>query len=157
MQSDALLAVRCQLGEVDALDELVRRFHPALSTYAHRVTGSDDAAADVVQEIWLRVVRGLPRLREPERLRAWLFGIAHRALMDRFRQHYANREVTGVDHSRLIASIRTLEGRLRERPWTKVVPNGQAVSVGEWDLRRWVAESLDTTREIAALAPGSPA
>ena len=97
MQPDALLAVRCQLGEADAFDELVRRFHPALATYARRLTGSDDAAADAVQEMWLRVIRALPRLREPQRLRAWLFGIAHRTLMDRFRQVYANAEVTGID------------------------------------------------------------
>ena len=97
MQPDALLAVRCQLGQPDAFDELVGRFHPALSTYARRLTGSDDAAADAVQEIWLRAVRALPQLREPERLRSWLFGIAHRTLMDRFRQQYATQEITGVD------------------------------------------------------------
>ena len=105
MPSDALLAVRCQLGEADAFDELVRRFHPALSTYARRLTSSDDAAADAVQDIWLRAVRALPRLREPERLRAWLFGIAHRALMDRFRHQYASLEVTGVDDADAAAEV----------------------------------------------------
>jgi RNA polymerase sigma factor (sigma-70 family) len=97
MQQDALLAVRCQLGEADAFDELVRRFHPALATYARRLTGSDDAAADAVQEIWLGAIRALPRLREPQRLRSWLFGIAHRTLMDRFRRQYAKPEITGMD------------------------------------------------------------
>jgi RNA polymerase sigma factor (sigma-70 family) len=97
MQQDALLAVRCQLGEADAFDELVRRFHPALATYARRLTGSDDAAADTVQDIWLKAIRALPRLREPQRLRAWLFGIAHRTLMDRFRQQYAKPEITGIE------------------------------------------------------------
>jgi RNA polymerase sigma-70 factor (ECF subfamily) len=76
MITDAVLAVRCQLGEIDAFDQLVERFHPALYRYARRLTGGDDAAGDVVQDIWVRVVRGLPRLREPERLRAWIFSIA---------------------------------------------------------------------------------
>lgn len=97
--TDALLAVRCQLGDAEAFDELVERFHPALFRYIRRLTGSDDAASDTVQDVWLRVVRGLPRLREPERLRAWIFGIAHRALMDRLRQRYARPEDTGVDVS----------------------------------------------------------
>jgi RNA polymerase sigma factor (sigma-70 family) len=99
MTSDAVLAIRCQLGEVEAFDGLVERFHPALHNYARRLTGGDEAASDAVQDIWLRVVRGLPRLREPERLRSWIFGIAHRTLMDRLRERYSDREVTGVDVS----------------------------------------------------------
>ena len=99
MITDAVLAVRCQLGEVEAFDQLVERFHPALYSYSRRLTGDDDAASDVVQDIWVRVVRGLPGLREPERLRAWIFSIAHRTLMDRLRERYADREVTGVDIS----------------------------------------------------------
>lgn len=55
-------------------------------------------------------------------------------------------------HPGLIDSIRLLRTRLRERPWTKVLPDGQAVTVGEWDLQRRIAESLDTTREIASMA-----
>jgi len=99
MITDAILAVRCQLGDLEAFDQLVERFHPALYNYARRLTGGDDAASDVVQDIWLRVVRGLPRLREPGRLRSWIFSIAHRALVDRLRDRYSDREVTGVDLS----------------------------------------------------------
>jgi RNA polymerase sigma-70 factor (ECF subfamily) len=36
----------------------------------------------------------MPGLRHPERLRAWLFGIARRALMDRLRRQYARAEDT---------------------------------------------------------------
>jgi RNA polymerase sigma-70 factor (ECF subfamily) len=94
---DERLAVRCQLGEPGAFDELVARWHPALWTYARRITGSDDAAADAVQDAWLRVVRGLPRLREPARIRAWIFGIARRVLMDRLRAQYAAPAMADVD------------------------------------------------------------
>ena len=87
--SDELLAVRCQLGEPDALDALIARWHPALWSYARRVTGDPDAAADVVQDAWLRILRALPGLRDPARLRPWMFGIARRVLMDRFRAQYA--------------------------------------------------------------------
>jgi RNA polymerase sigma-70 factor (ECF subfamily) len=79
---DDLLAVRCQLGEREAFDELIRRWHVPLWKYARRLTGDDDAAADCVQDTWLRVVRGVARLREPASLRAWLFGIARRVVME---------------------------------------------------------------------------
>ena len=104
MTTDALIAVRCQLGEAEAFDELVARFHPALFRYARRLTGNDDAAADAVQDVWLRVLRGLQNLREPERLRSWLFGVAHRALMDRLRTHYRRPEITDHDFAEVPAS-----------------------------------------------------
>lgn len=90
-RSDELLAVRCQLGEPAAFDALVERWHPALWAYVRRVSDDDDQAAELLQDTWLRVLRAMPRLRDPARLRPWLFGIARRALMDRLRDRYAAR------------------------------------------------------------------
>jgi len=87
--ADEWLAIRCQLGEPEAFDALVERWHTPLCAYARRVTASDDAASDVVQDVWLRIVRGISRLRDPARLRPWIFGIARRVLMDRLRDKYA--------------------------------------------------------------------
>jgi hypothetical protein len=33
-------------SDVDAFDQLVERFHPALYSYARRLTGDDEAASD---------------------------------------------------------------------------------------------------------------
>jgi RNA polymerase sigma-70 factor (ECF subfamily) len=108
---DERLAVRCQLGEPGAFDALVARWHPALWTYARRITGSDDAAADAVQEAWLRVVRGLPRLRDPGRIRAWIFGIARRVLMDRLRAQYAAPAMADVDMAHIDGAIESAAAR----------------------------------------------
>lgn len=94
---DDLLAVRCQLGEREAFDELIRRWHEPLWKYARRLTGDEDAAADTVQETWLRVLRGIARLRDPARLRAWLFGIARRVVMDRLRASYSEPAMVALD------------------------------------------------------------
>ncbi len=85
---DELLAIRCQLGEPAAFDGLVERWHPPLLRYLERMTSGDEAA-DLAQEVWLRVLRAMPRLREPARLRSWLFAIARRTLMDHLRLRYA--------------------------------------------------------------------
>lgn len=92
-----LLAVRCQLGERAALDALVARWHLPLWKYARRLAGSEAAADDAVQDVWLRVLRGLPGLREPARLRPWIFGIARRVLMDRLRAQYAAPAIADLD------------------------------------------------------------
>jgi RNA polymerase sigma factor (sigma-70 family) len=86
--ADELLAIRCQLGEPEALDALIARWHEPLRRYLLRTLGARPEAEDVVQDTWLRVVRALPRLEDPARLRAWLFGIARRALMDQLRRDY---------------------------------------------------------------------
>jgi RNA polymerase sigma factor (sigma-70 family) len=94
---DEWLVLRCQIGEREAFDPLIARWHPMLWRYAVRVTDDPDAASDVVQEVWLRVLRGLGRLRDAARFRAWLFGIARRVLMDRLRVRYAEPRFEAVD------------------------------------------------------------
>ncbi|WP_457388413.1 RNA polymerase sigma factor [Roseateles sp. P5_E1] len=86
--ADELLVIRCQLGERPAFDELIARWHQPLWRYARQLSGNDAAADDAAQEVWLRVLRGISRLREGAKLRSWLFGIAHRVLMDRLREQY---------------------------------------------------------------------
>ena len=86
---DALLAVRCQLGEREAFDALIRRWAQPLQRHVARVAGDGHAAEELVQDIWLRVVQGIGRLQDPFKFRPWLFGIAHRRLMDELRGRYA--------------------------------------------------------------------
>lgn len=93
--SDELLVVRCQLGEREAFAELVRGWHPVIERYVGRMLGG--SSDDVVQEIWLAVFKGLPRLRQPDRFTPWLFAIARRAVMNRLRDEYARHETEPVD------------------------------------------------------------
>jgi RNA polymerase sigma factor (sigma-70 family) len=86
--ADELLVVRCQLGEPGAFDALIARWHQPLWIYIRRMAGRDDEAQDILQDVWLRAIRGIPRLRDGSRLRAWLFGITRRVLMDRLRRRY---------------------------------------------------------------------
>ena len=95
--ADELLAIRCQLGERDAFDELIERYAERLRGYVRRVADSESEADDMVQDIWLRALRGLPGLREPARLRAWVFSIAHRVIVDRLRSRYAERADAPID------------------------------------------------------------
>ncbi|WP_312319010.1 sigma-70 family RNA polymerase sigma factor [Stenotrophomonas sp.] len=96
-QVDALLVVRCQLGERPAFDTLISRWTPSLHRYALKLAQDRDLADDLVQDVWVKVLRGLRRLREPERFRPWLFGIAHRTFIDRLRIRYALPEDVHVD------------------------------------------------------------
>ena len=100
-RADELLAIRCQLGERDAFEALIARWHEPLWRYLRRLAGSNDAAADLSQDTWLRVLRGIASLREQARLRPWLFGIARRVAMDRLRRQYTQ----AVDASAVLEDI----------------------------------------------------
>jgi len=86
--ADELVVVRCQLGEREAFAELVERWHRPLWSFVHRMVGDLARSDDLTQEIWLRVVRGLPRLAVPARFPAWLFTLARRVVYDDLRQSY---------------------------------------------------------------------
>ena len=68
-----------------AVSDLFDRHHLALFRYAYRYTRRPDLAEDIVQEVFLRVVRGRDSYNERQRETAWLFTIAHRLLVDRSR------------------------------------------------------------------------
>ena len=87
--ADELLVVRCQLGERAAFEALAARWYRPLWRYVRNVAGNDAAADDAAQDVWIAVLRGIGGLRDGARLRSWLFGIAHRIMMERLRAQYA--------------------------------------------------------------------
>ena len=87
-QEDAVLAIRCQLGEHDAWVELVARWHPRLWRFVRRMLTNQSTAEDVLQTIWLRIVRSMVQLEHPEALAAWLYRIARLAIADQLREQY---------------------------------------------------------------------
>jgi len=65
---------------------LYKRTAPSLRAYAARVLGSATHADDIVQESFLRLVRSTPDTTDPQQLRALLFRIAGRLIVDHWRQ-----------------------------------------------------------------------
>ena len=82
------LALRCQSGEPGAFEDLISVMERPLHYYAMSLTGSEDSALDVLQEVWLRAFRGMRKLRDPGSLRPWLYSITHGVAVDRIRRDY---------------------------------------------------------------------
>jgi RNA polymerase sigma-70 factor (ECF subfamily) len=57
------------------IEELARRFGPALLRLARTFVSSDALAQEVVQETWLAVLEGLAGFRGESSLKTWLFSI----------------------------------------------------------------------------------
>jgi RNA polymerase sigma-70 factor (ECF subfamily) len=65
--------------------DLFARHHLPLFRYAYRHTRRRDLAEDIVQEVFVRVMRSRDTYDERQREIAWLFTIARRLLIDRNR------------------------------------------------------------------------
>lgn len=92
-----LLVARCQLGEPAAFERLVERWHLPIWRWVRGVAGDPAVAEEIVQEAWLRILRGIGRLRDPARLRSWLFSIVRRTFVDRLRWRYAEERNEPLD------------------------------------------------------------
>lgn len=85
---DERLAIRCQLGDQDAWDELVRRWNPKLARFLNRMINDSLVAEDLTQQIWLKTVRSISQLKDHRSLAPWIYRIARTAVTDRLRKQY---------------------------------------------------------------------
>ena len=77
---DELLVVAAILGNLEAFEELVVRYRPAVVRLARSIVGAD-YAEDVAQDSLLLAFKALPTIEEPGKFAAWLSAITrHRAL-----------------------------------------------------------------------------
>ncbi len=72
-------------GDMDAFDRLVERHHVFVYNIVHGVVGNADEAADVVQEVFLLVLRKLGSFRRGSRFATWLYRVAVNRALDRAR------------------------------------------------------------------------
>ncbi|PCG87330.1 RNA polymerase [Streptomyces sp. WZ.A104] len=84
-------------GDQQAKDRLVAAYLPLLYNVVGRALDGHADVDDVVQETVLRMLRGLPELRDPERFRSWLVAIA----MNEIRQNWRERQSGAMPADRL--------------------------------------------------------
>lgn len=84
-----ILVLRCQRGDRPAFDELVRAWERKLFFYIRRLVANEEDAWQILQEVWLHVLRGIHALREPGRLPVWLYAVTRNTVMSHHREEYA--------------------------------------------------------------------
>ena len=72
MEVDRRLVEAAQAGDREAMSELVRVTHRGVYSQALRLLGNPDDAADVTQDVYLRVVRKLGGFRHEASFTTWL-------------------------------------------------------------------------------------
>ncbi len=83
---DAALMLRYAGGEIRAFDLLYARNKGRLFRYLMRHVGQPSAAADIFQEVWMRVIAARDRYRPSAKFATFLFHIAHHCAIDYHRR-----------------------------------------------------------------------
>lgn len=73
------IAARAQLGEREALEQLLRNLQQPLRAHIASVVRDEELALDVLQTVLFTIYRRLTTLRDPQWVRAWAYRIATRA------------------------------------------------------------------------------
>jgi RNA polymerase sigma-70 factor (ECF subfamily) len=87
---------RARQRDSAAFETLVEIYSPRLYGYFYRLTGRREDAEDLLQEVFVRVVRMIGRYEHENRFDAWLFRIATNLVRDRVRRR---RRAAGVESS----------------------------------------------------------
>jgi RNA polymerase sigma-70 factor (ECF subfamily) len=98
LQAEAELARALTAGELEAFDRFVEHFRSKVFHYAWLMCGRPEDAEEVAQETLLRVFASIDQLREPGRVRGWVFRIARNAcLMHRRKSVFAPAQELSLD------------------------------------------------------------
>jgi RNA polymerase sigma factor (sigma-70 family) len=100
--SDAELARAAATGDRRAFAMIYDRYADRLHDFCVGMVRDRDAAADCVQDVFCAAATQLPKLREPDRLRPWLYAIARnealRCIRDRRREQVSDELPEAASH-----------------------------------------------------------
>jgi RNA polymerase sigma-70 factor (ECF subfamily) len=75
-EEDARILRGLRSGIEGAYEELIERYEQQIFGMVYRLLGNQSDASDVVQEVFLKVFRGVSTFREQSSLRTWIYRIA---------------------------------------------------------------------------------
>lgn len=136
--SDEFLMRAVQGGDLEALGELFERHHRPVFQFLSRTTGDPAAAEDLVQEVFVRILKYRHTFDSGARFETWLFRIARNARADHFRKRQP--PATPVDEALDVAGSEPGPAAQLER----------AVDVRQ--LERALSQLPDEPRELLVLA-----
>jgi len=102
---DELLVLQCQDGDAAAIKSLISRWQPKLTRLAWRLTSDRESAHDIVQDAWMSIVRGLHRLDDPARFRAWAYRIVKNKCADWVRRRVVRRDAAAEARDTVVEAV----------------------------------------------------
>jgi len=125
--TESELARRLIAGEPGAFDHFVEYFRAKIFHYSWLMCGKREDAEEVAQETLLKVFENAEQLREPEKIRSWVFRIAKNAcLMKRRKSVFAPPQELSLDEFMPARSGDGDRTRIEIADWS-TLPDGKAM------------------------------
>jgi RNA polymerase sigma-70 factor (ECF subfamily) len=142
---EVALARDLMAGKPEAFDRFVDVFRSKIFQYSYLMCGHREDAEEVAQDTLMKVFENFDQLREPERVRPWVFRIARNAcLMKRRKSVFAPTQELSIDdflpHSQPDGEHRKLE----IADWS-ALPDDQVLRS---ELRQVIDEAIQELPEI---------
>ena len=126
---ESYLVASARLGNQAAKKQLVIQYQRRFLRHAYRLLGDAEQAKDAVQDGWIEIVRGLPKLKDDMAFPAWAFRIITRRC------------------ARMIAKQK------RARDLVERIANEQVIAVEEADVLEISADQGPLREALKALSP----
>jgi RNA polymerase sigma factor (sigma-70 family) len=138
---DEELVVACRTGDENAWDVLVERYERLVYTVPARYGLTPSEIDDVFQSVWLSLLKNLDKLRQPDRISAWLVTTARRECWERRR---------GADYERTVTT--ELDTLLMDREGNELPPEEVVATYGQYQTLEQGMENLgDRCRRLLQL------
>ena len=138
---DEELVVACRSGDDSAWDVLVERYERLVYTVPSRYGITPTEIDDVFQSVWLSLLKNLDKLREPDRVSAWLVTTARRECWERRR---------GADYERTVTT--DFDTLLLDREGNELPPEEVVTTYRQYQTLQQGMESLgDRCRRLLQL------
>lgn len=109
---DGELMLRYARGDMGAFEMLYARHRTSLYRYLARHTRNPDAANDLFQEVWSKIIASRERYEPRAKFRTFLYRIAHNCFIDHYRRAVSREHSSNIDESEQSA----VPGPDHERP-----------------------------------------
>jgi RNA polymerase sigma factor (sigma-70 family) len=138
---DEELVFACRSGDDSAWDVLVERYERLVYTIPSRYGLTPTEIDDVFQSVWLSLLKNLDKLREPDRVSAWLVTTARRECWERRR---------GADYERTVTT--DFDTLLLDREGNELPPEEVVVTYRQYQTLQQGMENLgDRCRRLLQL------
>ena len=142
------LIKRCQDGEQAAFNELLDTYGPKVYAYFYRVTGAQEQAEDLLQDLFVKLIEKIHLYKHQNKFEHWLFRIAANQARDRARK-FASRGYTASINDDGGKDYDTLASQL---PGETLPPESDLIMREEVDaLQDALAQLPEFDREIIML------
>jgi len=135
-KTEVQLARNLLSGDLAAFDRFVETYQTKIFQYSYMMCGHREDAEEVAQETLLKVFQSLDQLREPERLKSWVFTIARNSCyMKRRKSVFAPLQELSLEELMPVAAEAGGQRRIQIADWT-ALPDDEV-------LRKELREVLD--------------